>query len=173
MRWNLSNRIVALGSGVVLAPMASGVCASTPVAAVNLSETGGGQALQGGDGYRVTSVRWDPLLRQGWAMVARCGHPEWPEFALPTHVSSWALKREEGTTLIGLVDVPLVVRAGDTVRLWRRENELLIEVAAVAEESGSLGKSIRVRLVRAGMEGQAERQMVGVVRGPADVEMQR
>jgi hypothetical protein len=174
MRWNLSNRVVVLGSGVVLAtPMASGVCASTPVAAVSLSETGGGQAMQGDDGYRVTSVHWDPLLRQGWAMVARCGHPEWPEVALPTRVSSWALKREEGTALIGVVDVPLVVRAGDTVRLWRRENELRIEVAAVAEESGSLGKSIRVRLVRAGMDGQAERQMTGVVRGPADVEMQR
>jgi hypothetical protein len=174
MRWNLSNRVVVLGSGVVLAtPMASGVCASTPVAAVNLSETGGGQALQGGDGYRVTSVRWDPLLRHGWAMVARCGHPEWPEVALPTRLSSLALKLEGGTASIGVVDVPLVVRAGDTVRLWRRENKLRIEVAAVAEESGGLGKSIRVRLVRAGMEGQAERQMVGVVRGPADVEMQR
>ena len=174
MRWNLSNRIVGLSSGVLMiAPTASAVCASTPVGAVSFSETNRGQVLQGDDGYRVTSVRWDPLLRQGWAMVARCGHPEWPEVALPTRLSSLALKLEGGTASIGVVDVPLVVRAGDTVRLWRRENELRIEVAAVAEESGSLGKSIRVRLVRAGMEGQAERQMTGVVRGPADVEMQR
>ena len=174
MRWNLSNRIVGLSSGVLLMPpVASAVCASTPVAAVSLSETNRGQFMQGDGGYRVTSVRWDPVLQQGWAMVARCGHPEWPEVALPTRLSSLALKREERTASIGVVDVPLVVRAGDTVRLWRRENELRIEVAAVAEESGGVGKSIRVRLVRAGMEGQAERQMVGVVRGPADVEMQR
>ena len=174
MRWNLSNRVVVLSSGVVLvAPMASAVCASTPVAAVSLNETNNGQIMQGDDGYRVTSVRWDPLLRQGWAMVARCGHPEWPEVGLPTRMSSLTSKREEGTMLIGVVNVPFVVRAGDTVRLWCRENELRIEVAAVAEESGGVGKSIRVRLVRAGMEGQIEQQMVGVVRGPADVEMQR
>lgn len=164
MRWNLSNRVMVLGSGVALvAPVASAVCASTPAAAVSLSETSGGQIMQGEDGYRVTSVRWDQLLRQGWAMVARCGHPEWPEVALQTRVSHLVLD----------VGVPLVVRAGDTVRLWRRENDLRIEVAAVAEESGGLGKSIRVRLMHAGMEGQPERQMVGVVRGPEDVEMQR
>jgi hypothetical protein len=174
MRWNLSNRVVVLGSGVLMiVPTASAVCASTPVAAVSLSETGGGQVKQGDDGYRVTSVRWDPVLRQDWAMVARCGHPEWPEIALPTHMSSLALKREGGVALIGVVDVPLVVRAGDAVRLWRWENELRIEVAAIAEESGGVGKSIRVRLVRASMDGQVELQMVGVVRGPEDVEMQR
>ncbi|RSL14880.1 flagellar basal body P-ring formation chaperone FlgA [Edaphobacter aggregans] len=173
MRWNLSNRVMVLGSCVALVvPVASAVCASTPAAAVSLSETIAGQIMQGEDGYRVTSVRWDPLLRQGWAMVARCGHPEWPEVALPTRVSN-LLRREEGTALIEVVDRPLVVRAGDTVRLWRRENDLRIEVAAIAEESGGLGKSIRVRLMHAGVDGQPERQMVGVVRGPEDVEMQR
>ena len=173
MRWNLSNRVVGLSSGVLMiAPTASAVCASSPVAAVSLSETGGEKTMKGDDGYRVMSVRWDPVLQQGWAMVARCGHPEWPEVALPTRLSSLAWKREEGTA-IGVVDLPLVVRAGDAVRLWRRENELQIEVAAIAEESGGVGKSIWVRLVHAGMEGQVERQMVGIVRGPADVEMQR
>jgi Zn ribbon nucleic-acid-binding protein len=168
MSWNLSNRVVILSSGVMLVVhTAFAVCASTPVAAVNLNEANGRQPLQGDDGYRVTTVRWDPVLRQGWAMVARCGHPEWPEVALPTRA------RSDTKEFVAAATTPPVVRAGDKVRLWRQENALLIEVAAVAEESGSVGKSIRVRLVRAGIEGQMERQMVGIVRGQADVEMQR
>ncbi len=35
-----------------------------------------------GAGYRVTGMRWDPVLRQSWARVASCGHPEWPEVSL-------------------------------------------------------------------------------------------
>ncbi len=174
MRQDLHGRTGMLGVTLLLAARAAfAVCASTPAAAVSLNETNGGQMVEGDDGYRVTSVRWDLVLRQGWAMVVRCGHPGWPEVALPTRVSSQALKSEEGKTFTGAAGAALMVRAGDRVRLWRREDELRIEVAAVAEESGGVGKNIRVRLVRAGMEGQVERQMVGVVRGPEDVEMQR
>jgi hypothetical protein len=43
----------------------------------------------------------------------------------------------------------------------------------VSEESGGLGKTIRVRLLHRGTDDQSIRQKFsGVVRGPANVEMQ-
>jgi hypothetical protein len=174
MRGKLYGRVAMLGVAPLL-PVRAGlaVCSSTPAAAVSLLDVSGVRAIEGGDGYRVTSVRWDPVLRQEWAMVARCGHPEWPEIALPTPVPKEGFKTERRKMVASSAGTPLMVRAGDTVWLWRRENELRIELAAVAEESGGVGKSIRVRIVHAGVEDQVEREMVGVVRGPADVEMQR
>jgi hypothetical protein len=67
-----------------------------------------------------------------------------------------------------------VVRAGDVVRLWSREDAVRIELAAMAEENGGLGKTVRVRLMPRNTLGQQpEEQLLGVVRGPHDVEMQR
>ena len=63
-----------------------------------------------------------------------------------------------------------VVRAGEVVRLWWQEDNLRIEMTAMSEENGGLGKVIRVRLVGS---DSAERQFVGIVRGVADVEMRR
>jgi flagella basal body P-ring formation protein FlgA len=66
-----------------------------------------------------------------------------------------------------------VVHAGDIVRLWRQEDLLRIEVAGVSEESGSLGQTIRVRLLRRDAENQTiQEQFSGIVRGQSDVEMQ-
>jgi hypothetical protein len=65
-----------------------------------------------------------------------------------------------------------VVHAGDVVRLWRREDLLRIEVTGVAEESGGVGKKIRVRLLRRNTDGPSkEEQFTGIIRGPSDVEM--
>ena len=167
MKRDLHSRMGMTGVTLLMAARAAqAVCAASPAAAVSFNETNSGLVMQGGEGYRVTSVHWDSVLRKGWAMVARCGHPEGPEMALPTHARTFV---GESAVVAG---APLVVRAGDTVRLWRMENLLRIDVEAVAEESGGVGKSIRVRLVRASAEGQAG-QMAGVVRGPSDVEMER
>jgi flagella basal body P-ring formation protein FlgA len=66
-----------------------------------------------------------------------------------------------------------VVHAGDIVRLWKQEDILRIEVAGVSEESGGLGKTIRVRLLRQNTDSQViPEQFFGIVRGPSDVEMQ-
>jgi hypothetical protein len=65
------------------------------------------------------------------------------------------------------------VRAGDIVMLWKQENLLRIEVTGISEESGSLGKTIRVRLLRRTTDDQfAQEQFSGIIRGPSDVEMQ-
>jgi hypothetical protein len=66
-----------------------------------------------------------------------------------------------------------VVRAGDIVRLWKQEDLLRIEVAGIAEESGGLGKTIRVRLLHRSADDQGNQERFsGIVRGPSDVEMQ-
>lgn len=127
-------------------------------------------AMPNDKGYRVASVRWDSVMQQSWATVVSCEHPEWPGISLRTseadHTSSGlsAQVREE--------HIPLV-RAGDVVELWRQEDLLRIEVSGVAEQSGSMGETIRVRLLRRqGSNQSSEEQFSGIVRGHADVEIQ-
>ncbi|WP_188553607.1 flagella basal body P-ring formation protein FlgA [Edaphobacter dinghuensis] len=146
-------------------------CAATPAAAARLSGAKVVSPPMPNDkGYRVASVRWDPVMRQSWATIVSCGHPEWPSLSLRTAGTDPAVHglstqvREEGSPL---------VRAGDVVELWRQEDLLRIEVSGVAEQSGSMGETIRVRLLRRpGSSQSAEEQFSGVVRGRADVEMQ-
>jgi hypothetical protein len=122
------------------------------------------------NGYRVTRIESDKVLvGQRWAMIVRCGHPEFPVFALPANgTSSFA-----SPSVADGPRVAPVVRAGDVVRLWRQESFLRIEVAGVSEESGGLGKTIRVRLLHRSTGDQSiPEQFSGVIRGPLDVEMQ-
>jgi hypothetical protein len=147
-------------------------CAGTPAAAVKSAVTISSLSSPQSEsqGYRVASVRWDPVMRQSWATIVSCGHPDWPGISLRTgeaddavHTVS-ALVRDERSP---------VVRAGDIVELWRQEDLLRIEVTGVAEQSGSVGETIRVRLLRrAGSNQSVEEQFSGIVRGRADVEMQ-
>jgi hypothetical protein len=127
------------------------------------------------DGYQVTAIMSDPVLRQRWATIASCSHPEWPVFAVPEPGRrSVVLSPPEAQRSLteGVGGAPLV-RAGDIVRLWRQESLLRIEVVGVSEESGTLGKPIRVRLLRMNMDAQLiPKQYSGVIRGPSDVEMQ-
>lgn len=147
-------------------------CAATPAAAAKSAATISSLSSpqSEGRGYRVASVRWDPVLRQSWATIVSCGHPEWPGISLRTneagpapHVVSAPVREERSP----------VVRAGDIVELWRQEEMLRIEVTGVAEQSGSVGETIRVRLLRRpGSNQSVEEQFSGIVRGRADVEMQ-
>ena len=67
-----------------------------------------------------------------------------------------------------------VVHARDRVLLWREERNLRLQLAAVAEQSGAVGESIRVRIPGASWGGgmQADQPVRGIVRGPAEVEME-
>ena len=123
-------------------------------------------AAKGGT-YRVSEVRWDPVLGQRWAVVASCEHPEQPTFAVLTNE---AIAGKASSSSPRKEDSAPVVRAGEVVRLWRQEDNLRIEVTAMSEENGGLGKAIRVRLMGG---DSAEQQFIGIVRGVADVEMQR
>lgn len=144
-------------------------CARTPAAAVKSAGTISAP-LPEGNGYRVASVRWDPVLRQNWATIVSCGHPEWPGISLRTGEAGPAAQAVSAPVR---EDRSPVVRAGDIVALWRQEEMLRIEVTGVAEQSGSVGETIRVRLLRrAGSNQSVEEQFSGIVRGRADVEMQ-
>ena len=125
-------------------------------------------AASDGGGYRITGIQTDPVLGQRWALIANCNHPEWPTIALPIH-------RQPQTAEPYAESTPLapIIHIGDTARLWRQEAFLRIETAGIAEENGYPGKTIRVRLLHRGEdEPFTQQQIAGIVRGPADVEMQ-
>lgn len=118
-------------------------------------------------GYRVKTVHWDPVLQRRWAVVNLCEHPEWPSFTL--------LLQDRGPS--SREKHQLIMHAGDVVRLRSQEEFLRIEMAAIAEESGAVGDTIRVRLQRPaladyGAETSSTSATVrAVVRGSHDVEM--
>jgi hypothetical protein len=156
--------------GIWMTGSSRAACYSTPRTAIDalVVDSSFSPALKN-DGYRVTRIELDKVLGQRWAMIARCDHPEWPVVALPANGAS-SLASPSVTD--GLRTAP-VVRAGDVVRLWRQERLLRIEVAGVSEESGGLGKTIRVRLLHRNTDDQSiPEQFSGVIRGPLDVEMQ-
>ena len=151
------------------------LCYSTPRGAIEaLIPTPSSSASSETDGYRVTRIDVDRVLARRWAMIARCDHPEWPAIAFPAGgVRSLASQRARQVSTPVSAETPPLVRAGDVLRLWKQESSLRIEVAAVSEESGGLGKTIHVRLLQRNIDNQAlSEQFSGIIRGPLDVEMQ-
>jgi Chaperone for flagella basal body P-ring formation len=149
-------------------------CYSSPSAAIDsVKPRSSPSPVSQHGGYRVMGTQSDPVLGRRWAIVASCDHAEWPLLAVITSGSDPdATSRANQMSMTIVRSVP-VVHAGDTVRLWKQEDHLRIEVAGVSEESGSLGKTIRVRLLRRSADDQAiQEQFSGIVRGPSDVEMQ-
>jgi hypothetical protein len=161
--------------GTFVATLTQAACYKTPRTAIDALQINASvSSTSESSGYRVTRLQSDPVLGQRWAMIANCSHPEWPVFALPTNeVSSLDRTQEMKRALIEGTKTSPVVRVGDLVRLWKQESLLRIEVAGVSEESGSIGKTIRVRVLRSNMDGQSTpEQFSGIVRGPSDVEIQ-
>jgi hypothetical protein len=150
---------------------AQATCYSTPRNAIDAAATNhpSSPALEN-NGYKVISVQLDSVLGERWAMIANCGHPEWPALALPTNGAPQP--QEAGRSLTEMVRAAPVVRAGELVRLWRQESLLRIEVDGISEEGGTLGTTIRVRLLRKNIDDQSTpQQFTGVVRGPSNVEI--
>jgi hypothetical protein len=162
--------------GTFVATLTQAACYKTPRTAIDALKTNSSvSSTSESSGYRVTRLQSDPVLGQRWAMIANCSHPEWPGFALPANdLSSLEATQETKRPLIESDKASPVVRVGDLVRLWKQESLLRIEVAGVSEESGSVGKTVRVRLLRSNTDGQSTpEQFFGVVRGPSDVEIQQ
>jgi hypothetical protein len=112
------------------------------------------------------------VLGQNWVSIANCEHPDWPEVAFPAEGFDSVLPRRVERARTELFPSVPVVRAGDIVRLWRQEDLLRIEVTGVAEQSGGIGKTIRVRVLRRSMDDRPEQEELrGIVRGPSNVEM--
>jgi hypothetical protein len=175
--------ILMWAGGAVRVEAAAGRCAKTPAAALLRvsEEAAGGEAAAGGEvaeleamhGFRVETVRWDPFLGHGWAVIQSCEHRERPSFTVRTEFATPLVSRRADRVVRAEV-VLAIVRTGDLVRFWRRENNAQIEMIATSEESGVVGTRVRVKLSTPrdadGQPGQPL-YLAGVVRGPADVEM--
>ncbi len=154
---------------------AHAACYATPSAVVDAVRTGSSlSAVSGNVGYRLTEIRSDPILGDRWAMVGSCDHPDWPARLVELRGAVTAVTSLQRTNVsFDHAYAAPVVRAGDIVRLWRQEDLLRIEVSAVSEQSGGLGKTIRLRLLRRETEeSETQLEISGIVRGPSDVEMQ-
>lgn len=165
--------LLMFGMGGLLSMQAA--CYSTPTAAVDSIKPGSSLSPTTEGGYQVASIQADPTSGQRWVVISSCGHPERPAFSLPIEGSDSAehSSMREPQTFTDTAHITPVIHVGDTVRLWRQEAVLRIELAAVAEENGSLGKLIRVRLLRRNTDDQSNQtELAGIVRGKSDVEMQ-
>lgn len=163
---------VALTVGAPL--FASGlVCARTPELAVKLAHATKIDPMPLQDnGYRVEAIRQDPVLKQRWAIVASCGHPERPSVAVRISEPSTPAVPDYPHEGNRTVEHPFpVIHAGDLVQTWKQEENLRIEMAGRAEENGTIGSYVRVRLLHSGFDTAQEQTITGIVRGPGDVEM--
>jgi hypothetical protein len=127
-------------------------------------------------GYRITGVRWDHVLRQRWVLAVRCDHPERPAIAIrlsKSNLDAPLVGQNRQEMAANPVAVPLLVRAGEAVQLWRQEDNVRIAVSGVSEEGAGLGKTVRVRVLGTNSDGRQEYQLTGIVRGPGNVEMER
>ena len=145
-------------------------CFATPQAAVDgVRKTHSVMPRTAASGYRVTRTQSDLLLGREWATVVNCDHPEWPTQILSI---STGPSLQLSHTGLDRVSSPIVIHAGDPIRLWRHEAFLQMQVAAISEENGSVGQTIRVRLTAARDGGSSlNTERSGVVAGPAYVEM--
>jgi hypothetical protein len=142
------------------------------VLATNRSACAQTQTQCGANGYRVIASRWDAVLGREWELRQACAHPEWPA----------RLIAESGFTSSGAVGLrvtappvqPVLVHAGDSVRLWEQNAMVRIEMSGIAEQAARAGERVIVRLTRQTDDGGlAVDRIDGIVRGAGDVEMER
>lgn len=134
-------------------------------------------------GLRVRTVRWDGVLRQNWAVLEDVAHPERPLWAEltdsveplldPGSSAAASSHSEAPKTAPPFVPKPMVMHYGDRVRLWRTERNVRIEMYATAEASAAIGDEVKLRIPGSGTDGDGGWRVVGVVRGPRDVEMEQ
>jgi hypothetical protein len=162
---------MALGVAVPSA-LAAMPCVGTAGDAVRVYRSGAVVGAASADGYRVTGVRRDDVLPVWWAMEERCGHPGWPavSVAMDGPGEGVARFRNEGVPVAARARMQVAVRAGETVRVWRHEANVQLEMAAVSEESGAVGDRIRLHVATG--NGEPVRYCFGLVRGLANVEME-
>jgi len=127
-------------------------------------------------GYRVVARRWDAVLRTGWELRQDCAHPEWPAHSVA--VGAIAAKGGMGVSEVlrpsAAIVPPLLVRAGDAVRLWLQDATARIEMSGVAEQSARSGERVLVRVTKQDAdEGLTVQHIAGIVRGIGNVEMER
>jgi hypothetical protein len=138
------------------------------------------QSACGADGYRVVAQRWDAVLKRGWESRQDCTHPDWPLRLVA--MSSRGDDAIEASPVMntGMVarpvsaqmQQPLLVKAGDTVRVWMKDNALRIEMTGVVDRSAHQGDHVAVQITRQDDEtGLTVQRIPGTVSGMEEVEM--
>jgi hypothetical protein len=146
--------------------------AQTPIQVQTQTEAG-----CGAEGYRVVARRWDALLERNLEVRQDCAHPEWPT-RLVALGSAGARPMAHGgsvrTNEVAQVAAPLLVHAGDHVRLWSQDEMVRIEMSGVVEQSARSGDRVIVQIMRQSDDtGMSVERIAGTVRGAGDVEMER
>ncbi len=123
------------------------------------------------EGYRVVSRRWDVALKINWELRQDCAHPDWPARAVPISPDKNANSALQDTpgprSQISFAAQPLLVHAGDAVRLWMQNNTVRIETRGIAEQSARAGEHVIVQITRQTDDaGLTVQQVAGIVRGP-------
>ncbi|HWH56669.1 MAG TPA: hypothetical protein VN682_03505 [Terriglobales bacterium] len=125
-------------------------------------------------GYRVVARHYDAELRKTWELRQDCLHPGWPAHSVAVS-SNTALLTANLTPLSAPNTFPvhpLLVRAGEPVRLWSQDANSRIEITGIAEQSARFGERINVRLTHQTDEsGIIIQHIAGIVRGEDDVEI--
>ena len=133
-------------------------------------------------GYRLREVRWDPVLQQRWAVLESVAHPERPLLSELTDSSGSQVADQRPQTsrpaILASVFTPpklseLAVRSGDRVTLWSAEGNVQMEMSAVALGNAAVGDSVQLRVVGAGLNGDAGWRVSGIVRSAGSVEWER
>src|ERR1700722_6025788 len=89
-------------------------CASAYVHAAGCDAAGASASM------RVVSVRQDALLGSRWGLMVDCAHPERPSrWVLLTSDAKLKVEMKAESVTAG-VRGAMVVRAGETVKAWRR-----------------------------------------------------
>lgn len=126
----------------------------------------------GATGYRVIASRWDAVLGRGWELRQDCAHPEWPA-RLIAEAAPGSVSMGRPATAVAAAQ-PLLVRAGDSVRLWEQDAMVRIEMRGVAEQSARAGERVVVQVTRQTDDAGLTVELIGgIVRGAGDVEMER
>lgn len=126
----------------------------------------------GPDGYRVFARRWDAILKMGWELKQDCAHPQWPSrsVAVGTVSRSGVVRMSEIVPTLQ----PLLVRAGDRVRLWMQDATVRIQMDGVSEQSARIGERVMIQVTRQAADaGMTVERIAGIVRAAGDVEMER
>jgi len=159
-------------SSVANMPPLSTSCTATPEVFSNITANHAAytQPIQK-SGYRVAGLRWDPLLHRTWATAINCGHPERPRIAilLPEPAQNVSMR----PPVLNERPPTVIIHAGDHVQVRYREANLQIQISGVAEDNGSMGSRVHVRVIPISLENDQQSELLGVVLNSQEVEISR
>jgi hypothetical protein len=119
---------------------------SEPVCYRSAQEAAEQAGTRGVEGFRMESLERDPFSGVNWAQIRSCGHPERP--AVMVMASAGASLRVAGHAARSVpVARPMVLHAGERVRLVEATENTRVEMSGIAQANGAAGDRIRVRLL--------------------------